>query len=376
MPDATGKSSDLPHAPAEKGQTAQKCGETLLKTPMGQAIRTPAIGGFQRIRPRRNRVNAATRQMVAETRLDVSDLIWPVFVCEGQNVCQPIPSMKNVNRLSLDRLVAAAKQAADLGIPAIALFPAIEAAQKTDTAEEAINPDNLICRAVAALKKAQPDLNVICDVALDPYTTHGHDGLVRDGYVVNDETVAMLCHQAVVQAEAGCDILAPSDMMDGRVGAIRQSLDEAGFVNARIMSYTAKYASAFYGPFREAVGSHPTLTKAQGGFHKRGYQMDPANSHEALREASLDIAEGADMLIVKPGMPYLDILYRLKEDFKMPTFAYQVSGEYAMLTLAAEQGILDLPSAMMESLLAFKRAGADGIWTYFAIEAAEALLKR
>lgn len=278
--------------------------------------------------------------------------------------------MPGVERLSIDLAVEAIGEAASLGIPAVALFPATAAEKKTPECEEAINAENLVCRAVRANKAAHGDaIGVICDVALDPYSSHGQDGLVRDGYVVNDETVDMLCKQAVVQAEAGCDIIAPSDMMDGRVGSIRKALDEAGFSSVQIMAYAAKYASAFYGPFRDAVGSSANL----GSGDKRTYQMDPANGDEALREVALDIAEGADSVMVKPGMPYLDIVRRVKQMFGVPTFAYQVSGEYAMLSAAAERGWLDREKVMLESLVAFKRAGADGILTYFAKEAARSL---
>ena len=308
--------------------------------------------------------------MVAEASLSVADLIWPVFVCEGNGVREPIPSMPGVERLSIDLLVEEVGVARQLGIPAVAVFPKTDPALKTPEAEEAINPQNLACRAVRAIKDAHVDaIGVICDVALDPYSSHGQDGLVRDGYVVNDETVEMLCRQSVVQAEAGCDVIAPSDMMDGRVGAIRRALDEAGFGHVLVMSYAAKYASAFYGPFRDAVGSKGSL----GSGDKKTYQMNPANTDEALREVALDIAEGADMVMVKPGMPYLDIVHRVKESFAVPTFAYQVSGEYAMLCAAAQNGWLDREAVMLESLLAFKRAGADGILTYFAVEAAKAL---
>ena len=278
--------------------------------------------------------------------------------------------MPGVERLSIDLLIDTVGTARDLGIPAIALFPATESEKKTSDAEEAVNPDNLMCRAVRAVKEAHGDgLGVICDVALDPYSSHGQDGLVRDGYVVNDETVEVLCRQAVVQAQAGCDVIAPSDMMDGRVGAIRGALDQAGLERVQIMSYAAKYASAFYGPFRDAVGSSANL----GGGDKKTYQMDPANGDEALREVALDLAEGADMVMVKPGMPYLDVLARVKQAFSAPTYVYQVSGEYAMLCAAAENGWLDRASVMLESLVAFKRAGADGILTYFALDAARHL---
>jgi porphobilinogen synthase len=276
--------------------------------------------------------------------------------------------MPGVFRLSIDELVKEAERAAKLGIPAIAVFPSIEASLKTPDAREAVNPENLICRAVRAVKKAVPEIGIICDVALDPFNSEGHDGLVRDNYVINDETVRVLRQQAVIQAEAGCDIVAPSDMMDGRIAAIRDALDEAGFLDVKILSYAAKYASAFYGPFRDAVGSGALLKG-----DKKTYQMDPANSNEALREVALDLAEGADMVMVKPGMPYLDIIRRVKESFAVPTFAYQVSGEYAMLKAAALNGWLDWDRAIMESLLAFKRAGADGILTYAAAEMAEKL---
>jgi porphobilinogen synthase len=313
-----------------------------------------------------------SRRLVAENRLSANDLILPLFVHEGQNRREPIASMPGVERLSIDLVTETTGRATDLGIPAIALFPATEPEKKSPEAEEAINPENLICRAVRAIKQAYGDsLGVMCDVALDPYTTHGHDGLVRDGYVVNDETIDLLCRQAVVQATAGCDVIAPSDMMDGRVGRVRRALDEAGFERVSIMAYAAKYASAFYGPFRDAVGSAKNL----GGGDKRTYQMDPANSDEALREVALDVAEGADMVMVKPGMPYLDIVRRVKDTFSLPTFAYQVSGEYAMLCAASQNGWLDHDRSVLESLLAFKRAGADGILTYFAISAAQ-LLRR
>lgn len=320
------------------------------------------------IRPRRNRRSEWSRRMVRENVLTTDDLIWPVFVSEGKR--GPVASMPGVERLSVDDMARAAEQAAKLTIPCIAIFPYTDPTLRDEQGSEALNPNNLVCQAVRAMKKAVPDIGILCDVALDPYTSHGHDGLMRDGTILNDETVAVLVKQAIVQAEAGCDIIAPSDMMDGRVGAIREGLDEAGFVDVQIMSYAAKYASAFYGPFRDAVGSSATLTG-----DKRTYQMDPANTDEALREVELDIAEGADMVMVKPGMPYLDILARIKETFGMPTFAYQVSGEYAMLMAAAQNGWLDGEKAMVESLTAFKRAGADGVLTYFAPRMAEKLLK-
>jgi porphobilinogen synthase len=317
---------------------------------------------------RRNRRDDWSRRLVAENVLTAADLIWPVFVHDERAARAPVPSMPGVDRLSIPALIDAAGEAQALGIPVIALFPATQPERKTPDGEEAVNPENLVCRAVRAVKKALPSLGVLCDVALDPFTTHGHDGLLREGYVVNDETVEVLCRQALVQAAAGCDVIAPSDMMDGRVGAIRDALDAKGFERVRIMSYAAKYASAFYGPFRDAVGSKSSLGKAD----KRGYQMDPANSDEALREVALDLAEGADMVMVKPGLPYLDIIRRVKERFGAPTFAYQVSGEYAMLTGAVERGWLD-PSVVIEALLAFKRAGADGVLTYSALDAAKRL---
>lgn len=320
------------------------------------------------IRPRRNRRSEWSRRMVRENVLTTDDLIWPVFVSEGRR--GPVASMPGVERLSVDDMAHVAEQAAKLTIPCIAIFPYTDPTLRDEHGSEALNPNNLVCQAVRAMKKAAPDIGILCDVALDPYTSHGHDGLMRDDVILNDETVTVLVKQAIVQAEAGCDIIAPSDMMDGRVGAIREGLDEAGFVDVQIMSYAAKYASAFYGPFRDAVGSSATLTG-----DKRTYQMDPANTDEALREVELDIAEGADMVMVKPGMPYLDILARIKATFGMPTFAYQVSGEYAMLMAAAQNGWLDGEKAMVESLTAFKRAGADGVLTYFAPRMAEKLLK-
>ncbi len=325
-------------------------------------------GAFPRTRMRRNRRDDWTRRLTAECRLSVDDLIWPFFVHDREGKTA-IPSLPGQYRLSIPLAVEAVAEARDLGIPAVALFPVVDPALKTENAEEAYNPENLVCRAVAAIKRAVPDIGVICDVALDPYTTHGHDGLLRDGEIVNDETVAVLCRQAAVQADAGCDVVAPSDMMDGRIGAIREALDAAGHANVRILAYAAKYASAFYGPFRDAVGSAQSL----GGGDKRTYQMDPANGDEALREVALDIAEGADMVMVKPGLPYLDILHRVKARFGAPTFAYQVSGEYAMLMGAAERGWLDGERVMFESLLCFKRAGADGVLSYAAIDVARRL---
>jgi porphobilinogen synthase len=320
------------------------------------------------VRPRRNRRAEWSRRMVREHVLTTDDLIWPLFVTDGTRLRTPVPSMPGVERLSIDEAVRAVERAAKLTIPCVALFPYTDPALRDDDGSEALNPDNLVCRAIRAIKKEVPEIGVLCDVALDPYTSHGHDGLMRDSVILNDETVAVLVRQALVQAEAGCDVIAPSDMMDGRVGAIRSGLDEAGFGDVQIMAYAAKYASVFYGPFRDAVGSNATLVG-----DKRTYQMDPANSDEALREVELDIAEGADMVMVKPGLPYLDILHRIKDAFGMPTFAYQVSGEYAMIVAAAANGWLDGEKAVMESLLAFKRAGADGVLTYFAQQVAEKL---
>jgi porphobilinogen synthase len=293
-----------------------------------------------------------------------------LFLVDGTKVRAPVTSMPDVERLSVDEAVRAAELAAKLTIPCLALFPYTDPGKRDATGSEALNAENLVCRAIRAIKKEVPDIGLLCDVALDPYTSHGHDGLIRDGVILNDETVAVLVRQALVQAEAGCDIIAPSDMMDGRVGAIRAGLDAAGFNDVQIMAYAAKYASAFYGPFRDAVGSSAALTG-----DKRTYQMDPANADEALREVELDIAEGADMIMVKPGLPYLDILHRVKAAFGMPTFAYQVSGEYAMIMAAAGNGWLDGDKAMIESLIAFKRAGADGMLTYFAARIAEKLKK-
>ncbi len=330
----------------------------------------PATGpAYPRTRLRRNRQTDWSRRLVRESRLTPDDLIWPVFIREGGDAETPVKSMPDVVRYTIDRAVAAVGEAKALGIPAIAVFPAIEERLKSPACEEAWNPQNLVCRTVRAVKDAHPDIGVICDVALDPFNSDGHDGLVRDGEILNDETVEALCKQAVVQAQAGCDVAAPSDMMDGRIGAVRGALDAAGFQSTQIMAYSAKYASAFYGPFRDAVESAGALGK--GG--KDTYQMDPANGDEALREVALDIAEGADMVMVKPGLPYLDIVRRVKTEFGMPTFAYNVSGEYAMVKFAAQAGAIDGRRAMLESLLAFKRAGADGILTYFAVEAAKAI---
>ena len=317
---------------------------------------------------RRNRRAGWSRRLVAENRIDASDLIWPVFAVEGRGKREPVPSMPGVDRLSIDLLVEAVGEAAALGIPAVAVFPYVDPDLKTPDAREAVNPENLICRAVRAVKAAHPAVGVICDVALDPFNSDGHDGLVRDGRVLNDETLDVLCRQSVVQAGAGCDVIAPSDMMDGRVGAIRDALDAAGFGDTQIMSYAAKYASAFYGPFRDAVGSSGALKG-----DKKTYQMEPANADEALREVALDIDEGADMVMVKPGLPYLDIVRLVKDAFGMPTFAYNVSGEYAMLRAAADHGWLDYDRTLIETLLACKRAGADGILTYAAVDAARLL---
>jgi len=320
------------------------------------------------VRPRRNRKADWTRRLVAESTFTVDDLIWPLFLVDGSKTRAAVPSMPGVERLSVDEAVREAERAAKLRIPCLALFPYTDPNLRDEAGTEALNPDNLVCRAIRAIKKAVPDIGILCDVALDPYTSHGHDGLLREGVILNDETVAVLVRQALVEAEAGADIIAPSDMMDGRVGAIRTALDAANFTDVSIMAYAAKYASAFYGPFRDAVGSSKTLTG-----DKRTYQMDPANTNEALREVELDIAEGADMVMVKPGMPYLDILQRVSESFGMPTFAYQVSGEYAMIMAAAQNGWLDGERAMMESLYAFKRAGAAGVLSYFAPRVAEKL---
>ncbi|WP_088283453.1 porphobilinogen synthase [Ideonella sp. A 288] len=321
-------------------------------------------------RPRRLRRDAFTRELVREHRLHPSDLIWPVFVLDGQQRTEDVASMPGVRRLSIDMLLPMAEQCVTLGVPVIALFPVIDPSLKTPDGREATNPDGLVPRTVRALKQHFPQLGVLTDVALDPFTSHGQDGLLDEsGYILNDPTVEVLRAQALVQAEAGVDIVAPSDMMDGRIGAIRQALEAAGHIHTRIMAYSAKYASAFYGPFRDAVGSAANLGKSD----KKVYQMDPGNSDEALREVALDIAEGADMVMVKPGMPYLDIVRRVKDEFRVPTFAYQVSGEYAMLEAAAANGWLNHDAVMMEALLAFKRAGADGILTYHALQAARLL---
>ncbi len=323
---------------------------------------------FPATRLRRMRYQAFSRRLMQENQLSVDDLICPLFVIEGQNQQQNIASMPGVSRLSIDLLLKEAESLLALGIPAIALFPVIDRTQKSLDAAEAFNPEGLAQRTVKALKQAFPELGVITDIALDPFTSHGQDGLLNEqGYVINDETVAVLCKQALSHAEAGADIVAPSDMMDGRIGAIRQTLENHGHINTRILAYSAKYASSFYGPFRDAVGSAGNL----GGDNKYSYQMDPANSDEALREIALDIREGADMIMVKPGMPYLDIIRRAKDAFGVPTFAYQVSGEYAMLKAAAQNGWLDEKQVVLESLLAFKRAGCNGILTYYAKAAAQ-----
>jgi porphobilinogen synthase len=327
-------------------------------------------GILQGRRMRRNRRTDWSRRLTRENELTVNDLIWPIFVVDGDQG-QDVASMPGVRRLTVEQSVEAAARSRDLGIPAIALFPYTDPALRDEAASEAFNPDNLVCRATRAISKSVPEVGIITDVALDPYTSHGHDGIMAGDEILNDESVEQLVLQALVQAEAGCDVIAPSDMMDGRVGAIRAALDAHGFTHVQIMAYSAKYASAFYGPFRDAVGSAKTLKG-----DKRTYQMDPANTDEAVREAELDLAEGADMIMVKPGMPYLDVLARLKQTFGVPTYAYQVSGEYAMIRAAAGNGWIDGERAMLESLMAFKRAGADGILTYFAPFVAELLNKR
>ena len=327
---------------------------------------------FPSNRPRRLRRDAFTRNLVREHQVTPHDLIYPVFVHEGENLRQAVPSMPGVDRLSLDLLLPVAEECVRLGIPVLALFPSIEPVLKTPDGKEALNPDGLIPRVVRALKEEFPELGIMTDVALDPYTSHGQDGLLDEtGYILNDDTVKVLTGQAINHAVAGVDIVAPSDMMDGRIGSIRTALERHGYIHTRIMAYSAKYASAFYGPFRDAVGTRGALGKAD----KNVYQMDPGNSDEALREVALDLAEGADMVMVKPGMPYLDVVRRVKDEFKVPTFAYQVSGEYAMLKAAARNGWLDHDAVMLESLLAFKRAGSDGVLTYFALEAARLLRK-
>ena len=324
---------------------------------------------FPGARMRRNRRNDWLRRLTRESQVTPDDLIWPLFVQEGKGAREAVPSMPGVERLSVDLLVKAVGDAKALGIPAVAVFPVTPQGLKTPSGKEATNPENLVCRTVRAIKDAHDDIGVICDVALDPYTSHGQDGIVRDGEVLNDETVEVLCEQAIVQAHAGCDVVAPSDMMDGRIGAIRRALDLEALEQVNLLAYSAKYASAFYGPFRDAVGSAQSL----GAADKRSYQMDPANTDEALREVALDVAEGADMVMVKPGLPYLDIVRRVKEAFGLPTYAYQVSGEYAMLRGAADQGWLDWEKVILESMVCFKRAGANGVLTYAAPQIAKLL---
>lgn len=326
------------------------------------------LGSFPDTRLRRTRSTPWIRRLVAEQRLTASDLIWPLFILPGENRSEDIASMPGVQRLSIDLIVAAAEEAVRLGIPAVALFPCTPSELKTEDAREAFNRDNLVCQATRAIRAAKLDIGIILDVALDPYTSHGHDGIVRNGIILNDTTNAALVKQSLVQAEAGADVLAPSDMMDGRIGVIRKALENAAHHDTLLLSYAAKYASAFYGPFRDAVGSAGRLKG-----DKRTYQMDSANTDEALREVAFDLSEGADIVMVKPGMPYLDVVRRVSETFAVPTFAYQVSGEYAMISAAAEKGWLDGEAAMLESLLAFKRAGASGIFTYFAPRAAKLL---
>ena len=323
---------------------------------------------YPALRMRRNRKTPWARAMVRENTLTAADLIWPLFVIDGENRTESVASMPGVSRWSVDLIVKRAEEAAALGIPAIALFPNTHKSLRTEDAAEAFNSDNLVCKAVRAIKKEVPHIGIMCDVALDPYTSHGHDGLLRDGEIINDETVTALVKQALVQVEAGCDIIAPSDMMDGRIGALRAALEAGGHQNTQIMAYSAKYASGFYGPFRDAVGSSTTLSG-----DKKTYQMDPGNTDEAIREVALDLAEGADMVMVKPGMPYLDIVSRVKREFGVPTFAYQVSGEYAMIMAACNNGWLDPTRVVQESLMAFKRAGADGVLTYFALDVARQL---
>lgn len=328
---------------------------------------------FPQTRLRRLRQAGWVRDLVQENRLTPADLIWPVFIIDGKNGTEDIASMPGVKRYTIDRLIPEVQKAKDLGIPAIDLFPAIKADLKTEDGREAVNPDNLICRSIAAIKAAVPGMGVMTDVGLDPYTTHGHDGILRGGEIANDESVEMLCEQSLVQAQAGVDVIAPSDMMDGRVGAIRGALDGRGFQNTMIIAYAAKYASSFYGPFRDAVKSQNALKSNNDLRDKKTYQMNPANGEEALREVALDIAEGADMVMVKPGLPYLDIIARVKSSFGMPTFAYHVSGEYAMLKAAAAQGWIDYDAALLETMLCFKRAGADGVLTYAARDLAARL---
>ena len=323
-------------------------------------------GAYPQIRMRRNRRDHWNRRLVRENIVTVDDFIWPIFVAEGEGKKEEIDAMPGQFRWSPDRIAEAAREAADLGIPAVAIFPEIEKAKKDPDGSEALNPHNIVVQAIKAVKAEAPDIGIVCDAALDPFTSHGQDGLVREGYVINDETIDALCAQSVLQADAGCDVISPSDMMDGRVGAIRNALDGAGHDHVRILSYAAKYASAYYMPFRDAIGSSTFL----GQGDKKTYQMDPANTDEALREVALDIQEGADMVMVKPGLPYLDVIRRVKDTFQMPTVAYNVSGEYSMLKAAGERGWLDYDRAMMEALISFKRAGADAILTYSACEAA------
>jgi porphobilinogen synthase len=338
-----------------------------MKRVRGKTPATPEPG-FPATRLRRNRRSDWSRRLVRETTLSADDLIWPIFVTDGKNERSDVASMPGVERLSIDLAVKAAETAAALKLPAIALFPYTDRSLRDEQASEALNPNNLVCRAVRAIKAGVGDIGVICDVALDPYTSHGHDGLLIDGEIDNDRTVEVLVRQALNQAEAGCDILAPSDMMDGRIGAVREALEANGFTHTQLLAYAAKYASAFYGPFREAVGSGAMLRG-----DKRSYQMDPANAEEALREVGQDIAEGADMVMVKPGLPYLDIVRRVKETFHVPTFVYQTSGEYSMIVAAAERGWIDRERVIVESLMACKRAGADAILSYFSIEVAKLL---
>lgn len=344
----------------------------MTKTTRHSAVKSfPSGRSFPLTRLRRTRNHTWSRMMVAENQLSVSDLVWPIFIVKGKNKSIPIKKMPGVKRFSIDTAVKKAKQAAKLGIPAIAVFPNTPQKKRSAIGQEALNPENLVCRAVRAIKNEVPQIGIICDVALDPYTSHGHDGVMNaGGYIDNDATLEMLVGQSLNQAAAGCDILAPSDMMDGRIGVIRKALEKAGYSEMLLMSYAAKYASAFYGPFREAVGAEGNLKG-----DKRTYQMDPANHFEALHEVQLDLAEGADMVMVKPGMPYLDIVRQVKDKFQVPTFAYQVSGEFAMIEAAAKAGMLDRDAAIMESLMSFKRAGADGIFTYYAYEIAKKLTK-
>lgn len=331
-----------------------------------------SINSYPRVRMRRNRMHEFSRRLVSENNLTVDDLIYPIFITYGLNKKEKINSMPGIYRFSLDRLETEIKYISSLNIPAIAFFPQTENKLKTSDGREAVNKNNLVCEAIRISKKVNPELGVICDVALDPYTDHGHDGVIIDNHIDNDKTLEILCQQSLIQAEAGCNIIAPSDMMDGRVGLIRDTLDKNGFINVQIMSYAVKYASAFYGPFRDAVGSSINLSNKS----KNSYQMDPKNSDEALREIELDLNEGADMVIVKPGMPYLDIIHKVRENFKVPTYAYQVSGEYSMIKGAIDKGWFDEEKIIFESLIAFKRAGCSGIITYFAPYVAEILNNR